>query len=157
MPPWPTSAGRPGLPSGLEQQRTALVGPGSPGRAVSAGSDFKLYRGNLYVDVGDGNRWFLAGPGIRYTFKVGTCYQAAAVVRSTHVTLYVNGRSIGSESYPFGTGEPLLFDRAHRVYLGTNARYTDEGFRGRIGEVAIFLRPLTSDQINGLYHSGIAG
>ena len=74
-----------------------------------------------------------------------------------HVTLYVNGKSIGSEFYLFGTGTPLLFDRSHRVYLGTNARYTTERFLGRIDEVAVYPRPLTADQISGLYHSGIAG
>jgi hypothetical protein len=69
----------------------------------------------------------------------------------------VNGKSIGSESYPFGTGTPLLCDRSHLVYLGNNARYTMERFLGRFDEVAIYLKPLTADQINGLYHSGIAG
>ncbi len=119
--------------------------------------DFKLSFGNLKVDVGNGSQWFLTGPGIPHVFKRGTWYQVAAVVRSTHVNLYVNGRLIGSESYPFGTGTPLLFDRSHRVYLGTNARYTDERFRGRLDEVAIYLRPLATGEITGLYHSGIAG
>jgi hypothetical protein len=119
--------------------------------------DFKLSSGNLKVDVGDGSRWFLTGPGIPQAFKLDTWYQVAAVVRSTHVTLYVNGRSIGSESYPFGTGTPLLFDQSHRVYLGTNARYTSEQFLGHLDEVAIYPKPLTAGQITGLYQSGIAG
>ncbi len=119
--------------------------------------DFKLSRGHLKVDVGNGRRWFLTGPGIPHAFKLRTWYQVAAVVRSTHVTLYVNGMSIGSESYPFGTGTPLLFDRSHRVYLGTNARFADERFFGRLDEIAIYLRPLTAGKITGLYQSGIAG
>lgn len=119
--------------------------------------DFKLSRGNLKVDVGNGSDWFLTGPGIPHMFKRGIWYQVAAVVQSTHVDLYVNGRLIGAESYPFGTGTPLLFDRSHRVYLGKNARYTNEGFRGRLDEVAIYLRPLAAGQITGLYRSGIGG
>jgi hypothetical protein len=119
--------------------------------------DFKLSSGNLKVDVGDGSRWFLTGPGIPYAFKLDTWYQVAAVVKPTLVTLYVNGTSIGSESYPFGTGSPLLFDQSHRVYLGTNARYADERFLGHLDDVAIYPSTLTADQITGLYHAGIAG
>jgi hypothetical protein len=119
--------------------------------------DFKLSSGNLKVDVGDGSRWFLTGPGIPYAFKLDTWYQVAAAVRPTLVTLYVNGTSIGSESYTSGTGTPLLFDQSHRVYLGTNARYTSERFRGRLDEVAIYPKTLTAGQLAGLYHAGIAG
>jgi hypothetical protein len=66
-------------------------------------------------------------------------------------------RSIGSEAYPLGTGTPLLYNRSHHVYLGTNARFTTERFLGHMDEVAIYQTPLTSDEINGLYHAGIAG
>jgi len=118
--------------------------------------DFKLSARRLFVDVGDGKRWFVAGPGIRHTFKLRTWYQVAAVARSTRVTLYVNGKPIGSEPYPRGAAKPMLFNRTHPVYLGTNARYGTEWFRGRIDEVAVFLRPLASRQITRLYHAGTA-
>jgi hypothetical protein len=119
--------------------------------------DFKLSFGNLKVDVGNGRRWFLTGPGIPFTFQLNTWYQVAAVIHRSFVTLYVNGRSIGSEAYPLGTGTPLLYNRSHHVYLGTNARFTTERFLGHMDEVAIYQTPLTSDEINGLYHAGIAG
>ena len=118
--------------------------------------DFKLSAHRLFVDVGDGKRWFVAGPGIRHKFKLRTWYQVAAVARSTRVTLYVDGKSIGSEAYPRVAREPMLFSRNHPVYLGTNARYGTEWFRGRIDEVAVFLRPLATRQIARLYQAGIS-
>jgi hypothetical protein len=119
--------------------------------------DFKLSNGDLKVDVGTGATWLLTGPGIPFSFQTGTWYQVTAVVTSAEVTLYVNGHSIGSESYPYGTGVPLLYDTSHVVYLATNARYgSGEEFLGRIDDVAIYATPLSADQIAGLYHSGVA-
>lgn len=118
--------------------------------------DFKLSHGRLKVDVGDGSRWFLTGPGIRFTFTTGAWYQVAAVVRATCAELYVDGTRIGAERYPLGTGTPLLYDRSHQVYLATNPRYTTEGFFGLIGQVAIFLRPLRDATISDIYQAGIS-
>ena len=106
------------------------------------------------VDVGDGTKWLLTGPGIPYTFTTGTWYQVAAVVGPGQVGLYVNGTRIGNENYPGGI--PLLFDQSHQVYLGRNARYVNERFFGLIGQVAIFLRPLTAATINNLYQTGVS-
>jgi hypothetical protein len=119
--------------------------------------DFKLSFGNLKVDVGDGTTWFLTGPGVPFDFHLNKWYQVAAVITSTTATLYVNGRQIGVEQYPFGTGTPLLFDPDHAVYLGTNARYTSEFFKGGIDEVAVYLRTLSSHTIATLYTVGRAG
>jgi hypothetical protein len=116
--------------------------------------DFKLSNGKLYVDVGDGTRWLLTGPGIPYTFTTGTWYQVAAVVWPDYVAFYVNGIRIGTEHYSPGT--PLLFDPSHKVYLGTNARYPGEPFFGLLGQVAIFLRPLTASTIENIYQTGVS-
>jgi len=116
--------------------------------------DFKLNGGRLMVDVGDGTKWLLTGPGIPYTFTTGTWYQVAAVVGPGQVGLYVNGTRIGNENYPGGI--PLLFDQSHQVYLGRNARYVNERFFGLIGQVAIFLRPLTAATINNIYQTGVS-
>lgn len=120
--------------------------------------DFKLSGGNLQVDVGDGCcSWFLTGPGIPFDFQQNRWYQVAAVITQTAATLYVNGRSIGTLPYPYGTGDPLLYDQAHPVYLGANARYTTEPFLGRIDEVAMYLRLLSAQDIGRLYTLGSAG
>jgi hypothetical protein len=119
--------------------------------------DFKLSNGNLKVDVGNGQQWFLTGPGIPFDFALGTWYQVTAVITSTQAVLYVNGDAIGSEPYPFGTGAPLLFDSAHQVYLGTGARYTGEWFMGRIDEVTVYPAPLSAHTIATLYTVGSAG
>jgi hypothetical protein len=115
--------------------------------------DFKLSSGKLKVDVGNGSGCFLTGPGIPFGFQLNRWYMVAAVVQPSFVTLYVNGRSIGTEAYP--TGTPLLYDQSHHVYLGTNALLPYEHFRGHMDEVAIYQTPLTSDEINGPYHAGI--
>lgn len=117
--------------------------------------DFKLHQGNLKVDVGDGTKWLLGGgAGLPYNFTNNRWYQVAAVVWPDHVGLYVNGTWIGREYYPRGT--PLLYDQSHKVYLGANARFSDESFYGLIGQVAIFLRPLRGATISKIYQTGVS-
>jgi hypothetical protein len=120
--------------------------------------DFKLSSGNLKVDVGNGRRWFLTGPGIPFDFQLGTWYQVAAVITRTHAILYVNGQSIGSEPYPYGTGTPLLFDHAHRVYLATNRHYArSERFIGQMDDIAVYRGSLSAQELATLYTVGSAG
>jgi hypothetical protein len=115
--------------------------------------DFKLSSGKLKVDVGNGSGCFLTGPGIPFGFQLNRWYMVAAVVQPSFVTLYVNGRSIGTEAYPTGDATALrpVAPRLPRYKRSPPVR----AFRGHMDEVAIYQTPLTSDEINGPYHAGI--
>jgi len=120
------------------------------------GFDFTISHGKLQVDVGNGWSWLLSGQGIPYTFTAGTWYQVAAVVKMDRVGLYVDGTWIGTERYTSLSGTPLLYDRGHQVYLGRNPIYANSRFFGLIGQVAIFLSPLTATTINAIYQTGVS-
>ncbi len=106
----------------------------------------------LHLDVGDGFTWLDTG-AVPIRFRSGVWYYVAATVTGTEDVLYVDGVAVATFTHG---GVPLLFDQAHKVQVGTDIRYDDEWFHGKIDEVAVYGYALSSDQVAAHYQAGIS-
>jgi len=82
------------------------------------------------------------------SFSLNTWYHIVMLKNSSSLTFYRNGTSVGTLTASDNTIDPPT------VYIGSNTHTTPEAFNGRIDELGIWKRVLTSTEVTQLYNSG---
>ena len=87
------------------------------------------------------------------TISTGVWYHVAAVRGSNYMQMYVNGRFENQTNVSFAQNYGSL-----PLYFGSSGQsYWDGKFKGRLDEVSIYNRALSSDEIAAIYAAGAAG
>ncbi len=105
-----------------------------------------------YVSSGNYYLGWYAGSSLTLTdvmsFSFNTWYHVVMVKNGTSVTFYRNGTSVGTfTAYDITSNPPA-------VYIGSDSHSTPEAFYGRIDELGIWKRVLSSSEVAQLYNSG---
>jgi len=88
------------------------------------------------------------------TLTVGEWHHVAASVKSGDIALYADGIKVGGSNFTFGSLKPIINGNEFRVGSGYGkARF----FRGKMDEVAVYKRALTSDEIKSHFDKQSAG
>ena len=99
--------------------------------------------------------WDFAGAnaGVPYTIPTNTWTYLSWVTDGTNTTLYVNGSSVGTLPYTFGTATLLNFDMG----VSKNAGSDNEWFQGDIDEVRVWNTQQTPAQITANMGATLTG
>jgi uncharacterized repeat protein (TIGR02543 family) len=95
--------------------------------------------------------WWTNGTGVTTSslaFSTNTWYHIVLVKSGSSITFYRNGVSAGSSTTSDITINPSC------AYIGGDTYSTPQVFNGRIDEVGIWKRTLTSTEVAALYNSG---
>ena len=110
---------------------------------------YSFHVSNIAVGLWNGTgpfaTWDYAGvnAGVPYTIPTGTWTYLSWVTDGTNTTLYVNGSSVGTIPYTFGSATLLNFD----IGVSKNAGGDNEWFQGDIDEVRVWNTQQTPAQI----------
>ncbi len=136
----------------LKRANPAIVSLGSGGNGVLFGYGNGGYC--FFMDSG-GNLSFtaLGGPNVSVSTQItDTNYHHVAVTKSgATIVFYVDGISFGAA--PFGAS----FSFTASAAIGARADNADNGFLGIIDEVAVYNRPLASEEIQAIYNAKGSG
>ena len=92
-------------------------------------------------------------------FPIGTWVHVAFVCDGASLRLYQNGVQVAAAAYDGSLiAPPAMHSLAIGVKTGDDGVTPDSGYwDGRIDDLGLWLRPLTPDEIRGIYTAGLAG
>jgi hypothetical protein len=109
------------------------------------GFNIKFRQGKrFHSDIGDGSRWLLTMANAPFRYQRHTWYHLVYVVTPAAYTVYVNGALV--EDSPFPSGNPVLYDVDHRLFLGSDG-HDAEDLDGSIAELRIWKTARSAEQI----------
>ncbi len=119
--------------------------------------DLKLYQGQIYADIGDGNNWIQTGAAVPYAYTNGVWYFIAYVVTPTNYLIYADGAFLTSGAY--SVSAPVLYDAdsGGDLTIGYQGYGGIEYFIGAIDDVRIYASELSSSNIAALYNTDTVG